>query len=99
MRAVHYAAWHGSLEMLRLLKEKNADLTATSVEGHTALHWAARGGQLDAVKWLLSHGGLDAACRSKDGVTALDVALKLRKTDVADFLKSVRNENLTLHLK
>ncbi|ROT74448.1 putative ankyrin-1-like [Penaeus vannamei] len=88
MRAVHYAAWHGSLEMLRLLKEKNADLTATSVEGHTALHWAARGGQLDAVKWLLSHGGLDAACRSKDGATALDVALRLRKTDVADFLKS-----------
>nr|XP_027220828.1 serine/threonine-protein phosphatase 6 regulatory ankyrin repeat subunit B-like [Penaeus vannamei] len=88
MRAVHYAAWHGSLEMLWLLKEKNAVLTATSVEGHTALHWAARGGQLDAVKWLLSHGGLDAACRSKDGATALDVALRLRKTDVVDFLKS-----------
>ncbi|XP_047481784.1 ankyrin-3-like isoform X2 [Penaeus chinensis] len=89
MRAVHYAARHGSLEMLALLKERNVDMTSTTVEGHTALHWAALGGQTDAARWLVEHGGLDAACRSKSGATALDVALKANKAEVADFLRRI----------
>lgn len=102
MRAVHYAARHGSLEMLKLLKERNTDMTSTSVRGHTALHWAARGGHLDAARWLVSHGGLDATCRSKDGATALDVALGLRNAEVAGFLKEVSRDTkvtVTLSMK
>lgn len=67
--------------------------------GHTALHWAARGGHLDAARWLVSHGGLDATCRSKDGATALDVALGLRNAEVAGFLKEVgRDTKVTVTL-
>ncbi|XP_037774211.1 ankyrin repeat domain-containing protein 65-like, partial [Penaeus monodon] len=76
MRAVHYAARHGSLEMLKFLKERKTDMTSTSVTGAHPGPPLGRSGRpsLGPPGGWCPHGGLDAPCRSKDGPTALDVA-------------------------
>ncbi|XP_042874440.1 ankyrin-3-like isoform X2 [Penaeus japonicus] len=92
IRAVHFAAFHGSLVMLQLLKERNVDMASTSFKGHTALHWAVTGDQFEAVRWLLSEGGLDIARRSTDGKTAFELAKSQGKTSIANYLQKMTHE-------
>ncbi|XP_063615432.1 putative ankyrin repeat protein RF_0381 [Penaeus indicus] len=86
MRAVHYAAQSGNMEMLRALKQSKVDLKPVTRKGFTALHCAVLNGQLDAVRWLVAEAGLDAACRSKGGETALDLAKTLKMTEITNYL-------------
>ena len=53
---VHGAAFRGYTAVLDLLKEYGANIFAQNHTGLTALHMAAERHELDAVKWLLSHG-------------------------------------------
>ena len=55
--------------------------------GDTALHEAARYGQLECAR-LLVGAGADAAKRNKQGKTALEVARTMGKAEVATFLES-----------
>lgn len=89
MRAVHYAAQSGNMEMLRALKQRKVDLKSLTSKGFTALHYAALNGHLDAVRWLVAEAGLDAASRSKGGETALDLAKTLKKADISNYLQEV----------
>ena len=70
-----YHAKHGDLESLRALVEGKKRWDAAAVRdrhGLTALQWAAGGGYLDVVEYLLEEGrGGDVDVRSKDGRTAL----------------------------
>ena len=50
------AAYGGSLEVVRFLIEKGADINARDDRGETALHSAARGGSLKAVRFLVEKG-------------------------------------------
>ncbi|XP_047481756.1 ankyrin-1-like isoform X2 [Penaeus chinensis] len=86
MRAVHYAAQSGSMEMLRALKQRKVDLKPVTRKGFTALHCAVLSGQLPAARWLVAEAGLDAACQSKGGETALDLAKILKRTEIAAYL-------------
>ncbi|XP_063610330.1 ankyrin-3-like isoform X8 [Penaeus indicus] len=87
MRAVHYAAQSGNMEMLRALKQSKVDLKPVTRKGFTALHCAVLNGQLDAVRWLVAEAGLDTACRSKGGETALELAKTLKRTDISNYLQ------------
>ncbi|XP_042873329.1 putative ankyrin repeat protein RF_0381 isoform X4 [Penaeus japonicus] len=89
MRAVHYAAQNGNIEMLKTLKDKSFDLKALTRKGFTALHCAVLTGQLDAVQWLVSEAGLDVASPSKGGETALDLARILKRTEIANYLSKL----------
>ncbi|XP_042873327.1 ankyrin-2-like isoform X2 [Penaeus japonicus] len=89
MRAVHYAAQNGNIEMLKTLKDKSFDLKALTRKGFTALHCAVLTGQLDAVQWLVSEAGLDVASPSKGGETALDLARILKRTEIANYLSKI----------
>jgi ankyrin repeat protein len=56
--------------------------------GVTVLMWAAIGGQLHVVQWLLREGGSDAAERDKHGMTALLLAALHQKWSCVQWLTS-----------
>ncbi|CAH0385197.1 unnamed protein product [Bemisia tabaci] len=68
------AACIGDLEaIITLIKEGVNPNAQHLINGWTALHWAAKRGQLDIVKYLLEHGA-DKAALTKKGETPLSLA-------------------------
>jgi len=55
-------------------------------DGWTALHWAAATGNLKVVKTLMSHGEANQHIKDHAGLTASDLASKLRYGSVAAWL-------------
>lgn len=57
MRAVHYAAFYGHLECVKLMIEKGGvDVNQVGAKRMTALHMAVSRGHYDLVEYLLSKG-------------------------------------------
>ncbi|HEX3526952.1 MAG TPA: ankyrin repeat domain-containing protein [Thermoanaerobaculia bacterium] len=77
-----------NLEIAKLLLDAGADPNAHK-RGQTALHWAARGGQMDMVDLLLGRGAdPNAKAKTPQGdVTPLAMAVKAEKKDVAERLR------------
>ncbi|KAH0557050.1 hypothetical protein GP486_005162, partial [Trichoglossum hirsutum] len=74
--ALHQAAYMGDKELVRLLLEKGADVTATDGDGMTALHWSACKGGDEAVVLLLLERGADIQAKYSGGGTALHRAAR-----------------------
>ena len=76
------------LEIAKLLLDAGADVNAHK-RGQTALHWAARGGQMDMAELLLSRGANPRAqAWTADGlVTPLMGAEKAEKKEMAELLR------------
>ena len=74
-----------SLEEIKELLKKGADVNASDKYGRTALMMAARLGTLDVVKCLVEHGA-DFEAKDKDGWTALIKAAIFGKLDVVKCL-------------
>lgn len=55
VRALMYAAIYGHTEIVAFLFEKGVDIGAQDTDQYTALHWAAHGGHIETVEWLLRH--------------------------------------------
>ncbi|KAF3005617.1 hypothetical protein E8E13_002525 [Curvularia kusanoi] len=74
--ALHWAAYHGNVEIVRLLLEAGADIEAETEDNGTALHIAAHEDHEDVVRLLLEEGASRCIevedCGHK---TALDVAI------------------------
>ena len=79
----------GTLKVLQLLLEcPNIEPnTAAGREGNTALHLAARRGNLWAVKILLSVSGIDLSISNRNGMTPMQLARHNGHSDVADELE------------
>jgi ankyrin repeat protein len=77
-----------NLEIARLLLDAGADPNAHK-RGQTALHWAARGGQMEMVDLLLGRGAdPNAKAKTPQGdVTPLAMAMKAEKKDVVERLR------------
>ncbi len=76
MRAV---SRYKNAEMVALLLEKGASVSATNELGQTALHLAAQDGHVDAVTLLLAHhASIDVA--DETGATTLDAAVETALT-------------------
>jgi ankyrin repeat protein len=76
------------LEIAGLLLDAGADVNAHK-RGQTALHWAARGGQIEMIDLLLARGA-DPSARAKTPqgeVTPLAMAVKAEKKDAAERLR------------
>lgn len=57
MRAIHYAAFYGHLDCVRLVLEKgNVQVDSPGAKRMTALHMAASRGHYDVVEYLLNNG-------------------------------------------
>jgi len=76
------------LEIAAALLDAGADVNAHK-RGTTALHWAARGGQMEMLELLLSRGAdPHAKAKTPQGEqTPLDMALKAEKKEAADRLR------------
>ena len=76
------------LEIARLLLDAGADPNAHK-RGQTALHWAARGGQMEMAELLIGRGArVDMLAKTPQGdVTPLAAALKAEKREMAELLR------------
>lgn len=82
---LHHAAAKNQLEMARALIAGGANLTTLSVLGGTPLHEAAVGGSAELIQLFLDHK-VDHNVKSKQGVTALDIAKQYKNQPAIDIL-------------
>lgn len=93
--AVHYAAFFGNIESLRLFLQAGARLDLKDTRGQTALDYAVMGQQPHAVEMLLNAGvpleqsTLDLAVRYRDPVILQRVQSKARQSALGS-VKAVR---------
>jgi len=80
--------------MMKLLlgATRGAALHSTDDENCSALHWAAKEGQLETVD-LLVKAGVDAEAADMEGRTAADVAREAGHDEVADLLEKAMGED------
>ena len=57
LTAVHLAANNSNIDVIRLLKEMGADISAKANNGGVPMHYAALNGHVDAIKALKEMGG------------------------------------------
>ena len=85
--ALQYAAYNGYIEVVRVLVENKADVNASANKRKkTALHYAAQKGRKEIALLLLDKGA-DVNALDKAGRTALDIALRYRRTETGELLR------------
>src|SRR4051812_4526332 len=83
---LHTAAECGTVEMLRYLIKKGADVNAGARHQETPLHIAVRHKYLEKVKFLLEHGA-KPDLEDEEGKTALAIAVELQNDAIASLLQ------------
>ncbi len=83
------AASGGSAEASdAFLGHPKIDINATDSFGNSALHEAAKSGNIELLKKLLSRQGIELSNRNSGGVTPLDYAISNSHVDAASLLRS-----------
>jgi len=72
---------------------------AADKHGNTALMWAAGGGHLSVVRWLLEELGVAVDAVNKDGRTALQWACKAGQVEVVEYLLDAAGADPSLRMK
>lgn len=90
---LHYAATASHIAVMQLLLDQHAYIDAASPNGSTPLMMAAMYGNASAVKLLLE-AGADPTIKNDLGLTAIDFAERVKKTDsttiIAAFIRARR---------
>jgi len=92
VRAMFYAVERNNLVYAQKLLSMNFDPNLTHENGYTPLAYAAMKGSAQMVDLFLRNGA-DPTARTKDGDTAVELALRMGHTEVADRLKRARQES------
>ena len=71
MTAMHWAAFSGTVDVVRCLIKYDAPVGGVDYEGKTPVHWAAERGDKEMVLVLLKAGG-DAEAADKEGRRAVE---------------------------
>ena len=92
---LHYAASKGHLTVMSLLLENHAYIDAESPNGTTPLMMAAQYGTGPAVQLLLD-AGADPLLKNQQGLTAIDFARRVSRTESMDLIATaVRKRQAT----
>jgi ankyrin repeat protein len=83
-----WAAWSGTLEVVKLLVRNRADATLANRNGCTVAHWAASGGSLPVCQYLAETVGVDFTEPNHGGNTPLTHAVAFGRTDVVEWLRN-----------
>lgn len=83
-----WASWAGSLPIVQLLIEHNADIHQTNRNGCTVAHWAASGGNLSICQYLNEQCNVEfVTVQNHAGNTPLSHAVAYGRLDVVRWLK------------
>lgn len=83
-----WAAWSGTLDVVKLLVRNRADARLSNRNGCTVAHWAASGGNLPVCRYLAETVGVDFTEPNCGGNTPLAHAVAFARTDVVDWLRT-----------
>ncbi len=86
--ALHYAAFRGNLEIIKILIENGADHTAKNTRGLNILHIAAQGDQPEVLIYFKEKYGMDINETDNNGSTPLHWACFMSSEVCVDFLLS-----------
>ena len=87
MSPLHYAAYFGKLEIIKLLITKfNSDPLMTDDKGRIALHHAAQEGHLHIVKFFVEQIKCNPSHMDKNKVTPLQIAAMNGRLDIVKYL-------------
>lgn len=84
--ALHYAAMHGNIVMVKKLLQVGLDVNALDMEGNTVLMYSCERGDIDIFKYLLENGA-DKNIGNSYGETPLVLAERLKQKDVIQLLR------------
>jgi len=82
-----WAAWSGSLDVVKLVVRHRADPLVKNRNGCTVAHWACSGGNLELCKYLEEVMDLDFTEGNNAGNTPLSHAIAYGRLDVAQWLR------------
>jgi ankyrin repeat protein len=77
---------NGELEAAKVLVERGSDLLCVDNDGWNALHYAAEGGDLDCVEWLLANAAIDVNSVDLFGEASIAKALSSNELNAANLL-------------
>ena len=86
-----FAAWSGSLEMVKMLLDHGADPHLCNDMGCNAAHFAATGGHLDICQYLCDKFSVDIFRQNENGDSALDQAIAFDRRLVVDWMADILN--------
>jgi len=93
IKAMFYAIGKDNLGYAQRVLSMNFDPNLFSDNGYTPLHYAAMRGNAQMVELFIANGA-DVGVLSKDGESAVELALKMGHVQAADVLKTARREQL-----
>eukprot|EP00977_Amphora_coffeiformis_P020349 scaffold8130_cov164-Amphora_coffeaeformis.AAC.1 len=86
--ALHWAAWSGTLETVKLLVRHRANVHQANRNGCTVAHWAASGGNVEVCRYLYSICKVDFTEPNHGGNTPLTHAVAFGRSQVVDWLRN-----------
>ena len=87
--ALMWAAWSGTLDVVKLLVRNRADTQVRNRNGCTVAHWAASGGSLEVCQYLATTGKVNFFVQNDSGNTPLSHAVAFGRTRVVEWLLSL----------
>ena len=93
IKALFYAIEKGNLVYAQKILSMNFDPNLIADNGYSPLMYAAARGDAKMCELLIRNGS-DVRLMSKDGDTAIELALKIGSSEVADMLRAARAEQI-----
>ena len=94
---VHAACTSGSISLVKVLEQYNANINVLDNDGITALHSTALAGSLTLFKYLVKHHQLDPNCKSNTGMTPLHLAGISGNVNMVEYLAGISDVNYQDH--
>uniref|UniRef100_A0A4W5L2Q5 Uncharacterized protein n=1 Tax=Hucho hucho TaxID=62062 RepID=A0A4W5L2Q5_9TELE len=97
MRPLHYAAWQGKAEPMKMLLKSGSSVNGQSDEGQIPLHLSAQHGHYDVSEMLLQHQS-NPCIVDNAGKTPLDLACEFGRVGVSNSQAFTTSSAFTLQL-